>query len=422
MKVTICVVGSRGDVQPAIALGKGLLRAGHDARLFTHELFEDLVRTHGVAFVPLIGDPRQGLTRTAAVELGTNPVRFMRWLRQGLEPVLRDLFRLTLDAVDGSDLVLVSSLSVAGFHVAERLGIPAISMQLQPTTLTRAFPGGTVAPPPDWLPFKGPRNLLATKIANQMVFQMLRPLTNACRGDTLGLPPMGVRYWWNVDSPGNEILMLYGWSPAVLPKPTDWGPSKHVTGYWFLESAAGYAPAADLAKFLDCGPPPVYVGLGSIIDHEREAMTRIVIDAMAMAGQRAILHSGWSELGSRELPDTICALHEDVPHDWLFPRCAAAVHHGGAGTTAAGLRAALPAVVVPFYLDQFLWAWRVHQLGAGPHWIPRKRLTTERLAIAIRDVVHDGSMRENAREIATRIGADDGVGRAVSLIEEYAAR
>lgn len=420
MRITICVIGSRGDVQPTVALSKGLTAAGHDVRLFTHEMFEELALAHRVDFLPLPGDPRQGLLSTAVVELGNNPIRLMRWLKQGFRPVLRDLFRRTLEAVEGSDLVLSVTASIAAFHVAERLGIPAISAQFQPTTLTRAFPGAVIRPPPDWLPLKGTYNVLFTKLANQAVFQMVRSLTNECRKDILDLPPLGPLYWWNIDRPNNDVPMVYAFSPTVLPRPSDWGPFKQVSGYWFLDGATEYTPPAELLDFLDRGPPPVYVGIGSLIDHERDEITRLVTEGMARAGQRVILHAGWSQLEAAG-SDSVFVVDE-VPHAWLFPRLAAVVHHGGAGTTAAGLRAGLPTVVVPFFFDQFLWAWRVHQLGAGPRWIPRKRLTAERLASAVTRAVGDAGIREKARTIGDLIQREDGVGRAVSIIEEFAAR
>ena len=301
-------------------------------------MFADLARAHGVEFVPLPGDPSEALITTAAVEMGNNPVRFVRWLKQNFRPVLRDLFRLTLETATGSDLVLGSSLSLAAFPVAERLGIPAISFQLQPTTVTRAFAGATVAPPPAWLPFKGAYNVVATKLANQTVLQLLRPLTDECRKDLLDLPPLGIRRWWNVDSPRDPTPIVYAYSAAVVPRPSDWGPFKQVSGYWFLDAAVAYEPPQALASFLDRGPPPVYVGTGSMVDHAAEEMNHIVREAIGQTGQRAILHRGWSGLGAGDLPDSILVV-DDVPHDWLFPRCAAVVHHGGAGTTAAGLRA-----------------------------------------------------------------------------------
>ncbi|HSG81360.1 MAG TPA: glycosyltransferase, partial [Gemmatimonadota bacterium] len=317
------------------------------------------------------------------------------------------------------DLILSASAAIQSFHVAERLGIPAISLLLQPTTLARDFPGAMALPPPDWLPFKGTYNRWATKLSNQAVFQMFRPLINECRHDILGLPPLGLRHWWNLDAPDNDVPMIYAFSPSVLPRPVDWGPAKQVCGYWFLDEATGYEPTAELRAFLERGPPPVYIGLGSIIDREGDVMTRMVIEAMGAAGQRAILQSGWSALGSLQLPDTILAVDE-VPHDWLFPRCAAVVHHGGAGTTAVGLRAGIPTVVVPFFFDQGLWGWRVHQLGVGPRKIPRKQLTAVRLAEAVRQAVEDPTMREKAQALGSRIRSEDGVGRAASMIEEFA--
>jgi sterol 3beta-glucosyltransferase len=266
---------------------------------------------------------------------------------------------------------------------------------------------------------KGLNNVVATKLGNQTIFQMISPLTNECRPDILGLAPLSARYWWAVDSPDNNIPMIYAHSPAVLLRPTDWGPCKEVSGYWFLDRGTGYQPNDALAAFLDGGPPPVYVGPGSAIDHDHDSTTRMVIDAMARVGQRAILQEGWSGLGAMDLPDSILAV-DDVPHDWLFPQLAAVVHHGGAGTTAAGLRAGLPNVVVPFYGDQFFWAWRVRALGVGPRGIPRRTLTSERLAKAVRAACADVGMRTRAHTLSERIRAEDGVGRAVAFIEQSA--
>jgi sterol 3beta-glucosyltransferase len=222
---------------------------------------------------------------------------------------------------------------------------------LQPMTPTRAYPGMSSFILPAWLPFRGLYNLLSTKLTNQSFFIMTRHLTNACRMKILGLPPYSTAYYWGLDRASAPVSILYGYSPSIIPKPPDWGDHQQITGYWFLEEAKNYKPPVELAAFLDSGPPPVYVGFGSMVDHQRAEITRIIIQALEQAGQRAILLGGWSELSSRELPASI--LHIDsVPHDWLFPRMAALVHHGGAGTTAAGLRAGVPSVIVPFTADQ----------------------------------------------------------------------
>jgi len=417
MRVTINAFGTRGDVQPYIALGKGLQAAGHEVRVTTHRIFAEFVRQHELEFAPMEGDPREVLLQQAIADLGINPIRVNRWLAQNFKPVMERVFRATLEAAQDADVLLNSALSFAGWHVAEKLGIPAIAVYLQPATPTRAFQGMSSPIPPAWLPFRGLYNLLSTKLTNQSFFAMTRPLTNACRAEVLGLSPLNAAYYWKIDRASAPVHILYGYSASVIPKPPDWGDSQHITGYWFLDDAQDYEPPVELAAFLDSGSPPVYVGFGSMVDHEREETTRIIVEALKQTRQRAILLSGWSDLGSLELPDSILRI-DNVPHDWLFPRMAAVVHHGGAGTTAAGLRAGIPAVIVPFTADQPFWAWRVHELGVGPKWILRKKLTVEKLAAAINQAVKDQAMAQRARQLGRRIRAEDGPGNAVRLVEK----
>jgi len=420
MKITICSVGSRGDVQPPVALAKGLIQAGHEVTLSTHARFSSLAEAHGVPVLPMEGDPREILLMDAVQEIGSNPVKLTRWFADTFKPRLKSLFLSTMEAVEGSDLVLVSTLSFAAFHVAEKLGVPALSIQLQPSTSTRAFPGVSIPPPAPWFPFKGTYNLLATRAANRILFRMLRPITNEVRRESLGLPPLPARYYHRLDSARSEVTTLYGFSPTVVPKPSDWGTMQHVTGYWFLDRPEDHRAPQALEAFLASGPPPVYVGFGSMVDHQREDFSRTVIEAIQRSGERAILYSGWSDLGLHDIPDSVFVTDE-APHDWLFPRVAAVVHHGGAGTTASGLRAGLPTVVVPFFGDQFFWAWCVHRLGAGPKWIPRRNMTAETLASAIRAAVLDGPIRERAAALGRAIRKEDGVGTAITLVERFAA-
>lgn len=418
MKVTINAFGSRGDVQPYIALGKGLKEAGNNVMITTHRIFADLVREQGLDFSPMEGDPRELLLEQAIVNLGNNPIYINRWIVENFKPVMDRVFRATLDGAQGADVLLNSALSFAGWHVAEKLGIPAIAAYLQPMTPTRAYHGASSPLPPAWLPFRGLYNLLSTKLANQFFFAMIRPLTNACRREILDLSPLSAAYYWRIDWASAPVPILYGYSSSVVPKPPDWGDFQQVTGYWFLDDARDYKPPHKLASFLESGPPPVCVGFGSMVDHERQEMTRLIVEAVRLAGQRAILLSGWSHLGLKGTPD--CILRVDaVPHSWLFPRMAAVIHHGGAGTTAAGLSAGIPTVIVPFTVDQPFWGWRVHELGVGPRWIMRKKLTVEKLAGAIDQAVHDQAMARRARELGGRIRAEDGLGAAVQLVEEF---
>ena len=289
MRITINAFGSRGDVQPFLALGRGLKTAGHVVLIHTHRIFEELVLAHGFEFYPIDVDPRQVLLTQAVADLGNNPIRIIRWITDNFRPVLDETFRQSLAAAQGTDLILNSTLSFAGYHVAEKLDIPAVAAFLQPATPTREFSVAISTVPPAWLPLRGLYNYTSAKLANQMYFYLLRGMSNECRTEILGLPPVGMGYYWRADSVNSPVTMLYGYSPTVVPKPRDWGEKQQVTGYWFLEGARGYDPPPHLLSFLEVGPKPVYVGFGSMVDHEQEAMTRLVIEALARAGQRAVL-------------------------------------------------------------------------------------------------------------------------------------
>jgi UDP:flavonoid glycosyltransferase YjiC (YdhE family) len=204
-----------------------------------------------------------------------------------------------------------------------------------------------------------------------------------------------------------------------LSKPPDWRPYQQIAGYWFLDADEGYVPDPALAQFLQAGEPPVCVGFGSMVERDRQAVPQLVADALAAAGQRGIFLSGWSEFGTGFLTDSVFAI-DAVPHDWLFPRVRAVVHHGGAGTTAAALRDGLPSVIAPSSADQFFWGWRVHDLGAPAAPIPRVKLTDTRLAEAIGQVAHDESVRRQTSLLGRQIRDEDGVARATALIDEFA--
>ena len=213
--------------------------------------------------------------------------------------------------------------------------------------------------------------------------------------------------------------VLNGWSRHVLPHPPGWGAHLATTGYWFLDRTPDWRPPRGLADFLGSGPPPVSVGFGSMAGADPEGVTERVLRALRLAGKRGVLLTGWGGLSNADLPDDLFEVGE-VPHDWLFPRVAAAVHHGGAGTTAASLRAGTPTVIVPHFADQFFWGARVAGLGAGPRPAPRAKLTAERLADAIRRATGDAGMRERARSLGEKIRAENGVERAVEAFGRYA--
>jgi len=412
-RITIATVGTRGDVQPYLALGRGLQAAGHRVQVATDPSFGRFVTAASLDFEPVVADPRRALQED--IRQITNPIRFNRWVKRQFAPLAHRYTAELLAASQGSHALLANPLAFAAFHVAERLGIPCVPAYLQPVTPTRAFTASMSSEPPAWLPGRGRLNYWSAHLSNQLFFRLLLPTINACRRDVLALPPLPWRLYATLDIVEEPIL--YGYSRHVVPIPSDWGPWLHVTGYWFEETDPAHKPSSELAAFLEAGPPPIYVGFGSMTDQEAEGVTRVVVDALGQAGQRGILLGGWANLGAGDLPPSILRI-ADAPHDWLFPRVAAVVHHGGAGTTAAGLRAGVPSIVVPFFADQPFWGRRVAELGVGPAPVPRKRLTAERLAAAIRQAVGETEIGRRAAELGRLIRNEDGVGVAVETIEK----
>ncbi len=248
------------------------------------------------------------------------------------------------------------------------------------------------------------------------LWRMWRPTLNEARKEVLDLPPLPLA------GPGraflNPAITLNGYSDLVAPKPRDWPDNHYLTGYWFLDAAPGWRPSARLVDFLSSGSPPVCVGFGC--NHNRDAaeVTDIVVSALKKAGRRGLFLTGWGGLEAVDDSDQFLAL-ESAPHSWLYPRMAAVVHHGGAGATAAGLRAGTPSILVPFTSDQPFWAQHVLRLGAGPAPIPRKELSAVRLEQAVRLAVADEGIKARAAEVGRLIRNEDGVARAVELFQRH---
>jgi sterol 3beta-glucosyltransferase len=219
----------------------------------------------------------------------------------------------------------------------------------------------------------------------------------------------------------SETPVLYGYSSHVLPRPGDWAENHYVTGYWFLDASNGWSPPSDLVGFLKAGEPPVYIGFGSMVNRNPQAVGQIALKALELSGQRGILASGWGGLKPSDLPASVHQI-SSIPHSWLFPRMSTVVHHGGVGTTAAGLRAGVPSIIVPFMGDQPFWGQRIASLGVGPQPIPRKKLTSKHLAEAILESVANAKMRQQAKYLGQKLQAEDGIQKAVALVDYFSKR
>lgn len=415
MRISILTTGSRGDVQPYIALGLGLKHAGHDVTLATHNIFADWITGNGLDFASVNGNPQEILNNELGqswLETGQNPLSFIRKLITLTKPLVYQMAADFMSACENADLILYQVFaSLSAVSIADVLNVPAYPAYLQPVHATSAYPNVMAI---TQLPLGGLYNQLSHKIGEQIFWQPMRPVVNQWRKDAFGLPPFS----WAGPFPElhkSQIFCLYGFSPTVLPKPKDWPDAAHVTGYWFLENHQTWQPPDDLIDFLDAGTPPVYIGFGSMTHRSPEEVTNIALAALNKAGQRGLLLTGWGGLSNADLPDHIFKI-ESAPHDWLFPRMSAVIHHGGAGTTAAGLRAGIPSIVVPFFGDQPFWGWRVHQLGVGPKPIPKKQLSSERLTNAIVEAAHSIDMRQSAARLGEHIRAENGVTQAVEAL------
>lgn len=419
MNVTVVATGgSRGDVQPGMVLARALKLAGHGVVLAVTEDFAQMAAAYEVEVCPVRFNTRALVESIGGIEMiesEKNPVRLFRNLTALLKPMFEQTILDVTPVLKHTDLVLSHvGAAFCALSMAEVARLPIAIYVLALATPTREHPIATFPPAPDWFPFKTLYNRLTNQMAQRAIVPLVGRLINELRVEQLHLPPYSGSVLRTL---ALSNVMLHGISPAVIPRPADWPASSHMCGYWFEPDLAGWSPPPALAAFLEAGPPPIYVGFGSMASRAPEETTRLILEAVRQSGQRAVLASGWAGLRGADLPDSVFMLDE-VSHRWLFPRVAATVHHGGAGTTAAAFRAGIPSVIVPHYADQFFWGDRAQRLGVSPKPIPRQKLHAPRLARAILQAVSDPQMRQRATELSDRLHAEDGAQRAVEVIEE----
>ncbi len=415
MKITILGIGTRGDVQPYIALSKGLIDAGFEVCMVAAENFEDWVRSEGLDFVPIDLDMHALMNDSSGqewVESGGNPFNEMRNMKATLEK-FDDSFVGLIEPIQSADAVISGFTSFFyADSVLEQNPKPHVVALLQPllpttsgdATLQPFFSGRD-----NWL------NRISGNIGLWVMSWVGKNSLNKFR-DHLGLSPLGYR---ELMGRWKKATMLHGFSPAVVPQPVDLPAERvYVSGYWFTDEAdMEWDAPADLQAFLDSGDPPIYVGFGSMSNRDPQGVTQLILDATQQSGQRVILLSGWAGLNAESTPDNVFVL-ESAPHTWLFPRMAGVIHHGGAGTTAAGLRAGVPTTVIPHFADQPYWGRRVHELGVGTKPIPRWELTVDKLAEAMTQLATDKTIQAQASQLGEQIREEDGIGNAVQFIQK----
>ncbi|HMO57700.1 MAG TPA: glycosyltransferase [Roseiflexaceae bacterium] len=406
MKILILSVGSQGDVQPYVALGAGLQAAGHAVSLATSARFGALVASAGLRMAPLqadfmaLIDTPEGKRSLA----GGNPFSLLK----KVEPMLRGMLDECLAHASDTDMLIYHPKVLAGRHIAEAHRIPAIVAHPVPLfSPTRAFASPLI-------PFDnlgGALNQLSHRLLIWLSFSFFRTMIGQWRSEVLGLVPG----WDELSLGGRPLPRIYGCSRHLVAQPADWHDHSFISGSWFYDQAHTWQPPAALEQFLSAGAPPLYIGFGSMAGPDAARITRLIVSALERVGVRAILARGAGGITADQLPPSVYLI-DHAPHDWLFRHVAGVVHHGGAGTTAAGLRAGLPTLICPFFGDQVFWGRRVMAYGAGLAPIAQRRLSVDRLATAFDALIHDDTMRRRAAELGALIRAEDGVAQAVRWI------
>ena len=398
MKTIIPTIGTRGDVQPYIALALGLQKAGHMVALATHPCMRGLVESYGVPFAPI--GPDIDIAHETAILREKSPnwmigfLRVMKFSFAMLEQSHADL----LELCRAVDLVIVSH-TAAGSIEADQLDLPTVSV----TLMAEAIPAKD---PKD--PFI--KRAVMNMIGAGMGLVMTRPLNQIRK--RVGVPPMGAT---GITSPTLNLLPLS--KHISSPNPL-WESRHHMTGYWFASAPQTWTPPATLTAFLEAGQPPVVVSLGAMALSGEDALeaAQITLEAVQRAGVRAIIQ-GWDDPMKR-LPIPATVFHAgSIPHDWLLAHASALVHHGGFGTTSAGFCAGIPMLVIPHIIDQFIWGNKVAELGVGPQPIARPKLSADKMAASLRQT-QTPEMRQKAANLGAAIRTEpDGVLEAVRLIE-----
>ena len=354
----------------------------------------------------------------ALFSAGGNPIAFLRWLRQAGRKAVKAVAPAAREGARGVDLIVGTGLmNASGAMLADHLRVPRVHAFWGPMLAARDFLFASAKTAPPRLPGWANRAIfLAFEQAMWLATRdVLRP---AC--EIYGLPPPRTSPALRRAVARGETLLL-AYSSALLPRSREWPENVEVTGWWFLDDGSAWTPPSELERFLGDGPAPIYVGFGSMALRDRDAFLDTILRALVEVNVRAVVSAGWGGLTHGDLPRFVFPLDE-APHDWLFPRMAAIVHHGGAGTTGAALRAGKPSVVTPFIVDQFAWARQLAACGLAPAPLPHRAFTAEALAAAIRTALGDGAMRERAAAIGVTVRAENGLARAVAAIERAARR
>ena len=402
MNISILTVGSRGDVQPFLALAVGLRAAGHSVNYAANPEFIDFIESRGIKFDLIRNNPMDILKDeykdTPYKERRKIYYHFMtNWINDGIE------------AAKNSDLIIFTPVYHVGYHVAQKLEIPVVKCSYVPYTPTKEFPNPFLKSVPAFL------NKTSYLVSQFFEWQIIKKNINKLRKELLDLKP--IPFYGLLHKQHKEKMpVIYGYSESVIPRPKDWPGWIYVTGYWFLKDLESYSPAKELEDFINNGSQPLFFDIGSLGQYSEQIISKI-LSVLLKTEYRIVANPGGADISKLNKPGKIFFVDGSVPHAWILPKVKAVISHGGPGTVAAVLRAGKPLTVVPTYGDHRFWGNRVHSIGAGTVPLFTANLTDKQILMRVNELMTNNTLRENAEKLGEKIRNENGVEKAVKVIE-----
>lgn len=418
MRVGLMTLGSTGDLVPMLSLGIALRQAGHTPVLISYGVYADAAARHGLDMAPLPGDPRMLVASKAGRMAALKPssifkyAKAMRAQAKLLEGHAMQFMNLAYQASSDCD-VLVANVPHLGGSFGELGKIPSLHLAYFPHIPTRSFAPATAKYDIGLL------NRLSYRIEARVLEKPFLPMINRWRSHK-GLAPLPLgRNNGRMD--GHRQPVLHPFSRHLCPPPREWDGLAEAIGFLQLPPEQEWTPPAELDRFIDDGEAPIYIGFGSMVGADPDRVTRIVLEALAGTGVRAVLHGGWGGLAATQTDVPAYFLSGEVPHSVLFARMSAVIHHGGPGTIATALRLGLPQLSVPFIPDQRFWGRRLARLGLGPNPIDIDKLSVAKLRAALRQLVSTPAYRERAQAMRGQVETENAGKHAVAALESLAS-
>lgn len=408
MNITMLTIGSMGDVRPFVLLGRELRSRGHTITIATFSGFEKMILDAGLGFFPLSGNAAAFMASIMAPD--TNGLTYLPHLWKGLKQYAPELIRDMDESCRHANAMVVNFFGSVYYSIAEKYGIPCIQTYYFPMDPNSAVPISSIRN----MHLGAALNRQSYKLGYMAIGTVEKLILSPWRKENR-LDPRKASSHPNYQIGNHTVPVIYAISPCLFPRPAEWGPAIRMSGFWFDDTPVSWKAPDALESFLSAGDRPVYIGFGSMVSGDMNRLLTILLRAIHASGIRAIVSLGDRRTDLHSTRNVLFASY--IPHDWIFPRVQAVVHHGGAGTTAAGLRYGLPTLIIPFAGDQPFWGDRVFRSGCGPKPVNRKSLTVHSLTRSLIDLTRQEKYAVHAAQMAAAMKQEHGVQQAADMVE-----